>query len=166
MRSLFTSFAALIVSALVLVSSTSRAGFDSSYGQNGGWNPGQASQGQVPEGQRAIVEAQERGQGLSFVEVRDVVIVRVLPDDNQGSRHQKWIVQLANGRTVLAVYNMDICDRIPLVVGSTVSMGGQYIWDRNGGLIHWLHEDPRHNRPDGYVDLNGARYGKVTHPDR
>lgn len=115
----------------------------------------------IPEGQQEIIAAQERGKGLNFVEVQDAEVIRILPDDTQGRRHQKWMVQLANGSNLLAVYNSDMSERIPLKEGDVVSMGGQYIWDRGGGLIHWLHEDPRNRRPDGYVELNGVRYGVV-----
>ena len=113
-------------------------------------------------GQQAIISAQDSGQGLSFVEVKNVQVIKILPDDTTGSQHQKWIVSLANGRSLLCVYNMDITSRIPIKVGDVVSMGGQYIYTRAGGLIHWLHADPRGERPNGYVDLNGTRYGAAT----
>lgn len=122
----------------------------------------QGKEGQYPEGQRELIAAQQAGQGLQYVEVKGVQVIQVLPDDTQGLRHQKWIVQLANGTQLLSVYNISICERVPVRVGDTVAMGGQYIWDKGGGLIHWIHEDPRHNRPDGYVEINGVRYGRVN----
>lgn len=115
----------------------------------------------IPPGQRDIIAAQAAGRGVNYLEVHDVQVSRLLPDDMQGRRHQKWIVRLANGASLLAVYNSDMGDRVPLKVGDTVSMGGQYIWDKGGGLIHWLHEDPKHRRPDGWVEVNGVRYGQV-----
>lgn len=114
----------------------------------------------VPEGQRDIANAQQRGKGVNYLEVQDAVVSKLLPDDTQGRPHQKWVVSLANGRSLLSVYNADMGERIPLKVGDTVSMGGQYIWDRSGGLIHWLHHDPKGRRPDGWVELNGVVYGK------
>lgn len=112
-----------------------------------------------PAGQQELIAAQESNRGVNFVEVKDVKVVRLLKDDLFGSKHQKWVVQLANGREVAAVYNIDVTPRIPLKVGDLISMGGQYIYDRGGGLIHWLHEDRRARRPNGYVELNGVRYG-------
>lgn len=114
----------------------------------------------VPEGQRDVADAQQRGKGVNYLEVHGAVVSKILPDDTQGRPHQKWVVALANGRTLLSVYNSDMGERIPLKVGDTVSMGGQYIWDRSGGLIHWLHHDPKGRRPDGWVELNGVVYGK------
>ena len=112
-----------------------------------------------PAGQKELIAAQESNRGVNFIEVKDVKVVRLLKDDLFGSKHQKWVVQLANGREVAAVYNIDVTPRIPLKVGDLVSMGGQYIYDHGGGLIHWLHEDRRARRPNGYVELNGVRYG-------
>jgi hypothetical protein len=116
----------------------------------------------IPEGQRELIDAQQSGRGLDYVEVREVTVTQVLPDDLKGSKHQKWIVQLANGRSLLSVYNISICERVPVKVGDVVSMAGQYIWDKGGGLIHWIHQDPRGSRKDGYVEVGGNRYGRVT----
>lgn len=120
----------------------------------------------LPAGQQALADAQASGQGVNFIEVTDVTVVRTLPDDTQGLQHQKWVVALDNGSQVLVVYNIDICDRVPVQIGQKQSIGGQYIWDRGGGLLHWVHADPRQKRPDGYVDVDGVRYGAVTHPNR
>ena len=61
-----------------------------------------------------------------------------------------------------AVYNSDMenCDRVPLKVGDMVSMGGQFIYTNEGPMLHWLHYDPRGNRPDGFVEVNGRFYCK------
>ena len=141
-----------ILSALLLVASLSSA--TSLFSTN--------AFADAPAGQEQIIEAQESGRGLSFVEVKNVQVVQVLPDEVSANQHQKWMVKLANGRTLLCVYNIDITQRVPIQVGDTVSMGGQYIFTHAGGLIHWLHADPRAERPNGYVDLNGTRYGAVT----
>lgn len=114
----------------------------------------------VPEGQKALIDAQNSGRGLNFVEVQSTVVSELLPDDVTGRPHQKWVVTLANNRKLMAVYNSDMGDRIPLKVGEVVSMAGQYIWDRSGGLIHWLHKDPRGRRPDGWVEVGGVKYGQ------
>ncbi len=119
----------------------------------------EAARVQYPAGQTELISAQEANRGANFIEVSGVKVVRLLKDDLTGSKHQKWVVQLANGREVAAVYNIDVTPRIPLRVGDVVSMGGQYIYDRGGGLLHWLHEDGRRRRPNGYVELNGVRYG-------
>src|SRR5262245_28621981 len=39
-------------------------------------------------------------------------VTRILPDDLDGSRHQRFIVRLASGQTVLIVHNIDLAPRI------------------------------------------------------
>ena len=51
--------------------------------------------------------------------------VRVLPDDADGSRHQRFIVQLASGQTLLITHNIDVAPRIAgLKVGDSVGFNG------------------------------------------
>ena len=107
-----------------------------------------------------IIRAMNARKGLDFVEGGGMVVTRILPDDNSGLKHQKWFVRLSDGREIQAVYNSDMCPRVPIQVGDTVSMGGMFLWLGHNGMIHWLHHDPRGNRPDGYVELNGTFYCK------
>lgn len=105
-----------------------------------------------------IVKAVEKRRRVDFVEGRGMVVTKLLPDDRNGLEHQKWMVRLSNGTSMQAVYNLDMCERVPLKVGDVVSMGGQFVWTNQGALLHWLHYDPRQNRPDGYVEVNGKVY--------
>lgn len=86
-------------------------------------------------------------------------VIRILADDNEGSRHQRFIVELESGRTLLIAHNIDLAPRITaLRVGDTVSVYGQYEWNPQGGVIHWTHRDPRGNHVHGWIDHRGRRY--------
>ena len=111
------------------------------------------------DGQALVESAIQKRRGINFVTVMNVIVVQLLPDDNQGLRHQKFVVRLNNGVTITAVYNTDMGPYVPVVIGSVVSLAGQFISTGNGGLIHWLHHDPQGSRPDGWVLFNGTRDG-------
>ena len=86
-------------------------------------------------------------------------VIRVLEDDLDGSRHQRFIVQLASGQTLLITHNIDIAPRITgLKVGDSVSFNGEYVWNEKGGVIHWTHHDPQGRHVAGWVIHDGKTY--------
>ena len=86
-------------------------------------------------------------------------VTRVLSDDNDGSRHQRFIVEVSPGRTVLIAHNIDLAPRVQSIrAGDTVSFHGEYEWNDRGGVIHWTHHDPRGSHPGGWIEHNGRRY--------
>ena len=86
-------------------------------------------------------------------------VVRVLPDDRKGNRHQRFVIRLETGATVMADYNIDIAPRIaPLEVGDSVVLRGRYVWNAQGGLMHWLHHDPSGAPGGGWVKVRGKIY--------
>lgn len=93
---------------------------------------------------------QVRGEGA---------VVRVLADDNQGSRHQRFIVRLDAERTILIAHNIDLAPRVPgLSEGDSVSFYGQFEVNDRGGVIHWTHKDPQGRHADGWLEHAGTRY--------
>jgi hypothetical protein len=87
------------------------------------------------------------------------VVRRVLPDDNDGSRHQRFVVGLSSGQTLLIAHNIDLAPRIVgLHEGDNVSFSGEYEWNASGGEIHWTHHDPGKRHPPGWIKHNGQVY--------
>jgi hypothetical protein len=86
-------------------------------------------------------------------------VASVLPDDLNGSRHQRFIIQLASGQTLLIAHNIDIAPRIEeLAVGDRVRFNGEYVWNAKGGVVHWTHHDPQGGHIAGWVIHNGKTY--------
>ena len=86
-------------------------------------------------------------------------VIKVLADDSAGERHQRFIVQLKNGQTLLIAHNIDIAPRIEnIAVGDEVSFYGEYAWNDKGGVVHWTHHDPARRKPGGWIEHQGLRY--------
>jgi hypothetical protein len=86
-------------------------------------------------------------------------VERILPDDVKGSRHQRFIVRLQSGQTLLMAHNIDIAPRIDdLRTGDIISFRGEYEWNDKGGLVHWTHRDPGGRLPGGWIERRGVRY--------
>ena len=80
------------------------------------------------------------------------VVVRILPDDIEGSQHQKFILELSTGQTLLISHNIDLAPRInSLQEGDIVSFFGEYVWNSQGGLVHWTHHDPDDQHKNGWL---------------
>lgn len=86
-------------------------------------------------------------------------VIRLLPDDNKGSRHQKFILKLKSKQTLLVAHNIDLAPRIDkLSVGDRIEFFGEYEWNSKGGVIHWTHKDPNNRHPHGWLKHQGIVY--------
>jgi hypothetical protein len=86
-------------------------------------------------------------------------VIRLLPDDNEGSRHQKFIIRVSSGRTLLIAHNIDLAPRINSIrEGDTIEYFGEYEWNSKGGVIHWTHNDPNGRHEDGWLKHKGRIY--------
>lgn len=85
-------------------------------------------------------------------------VARLLSDDNEGSRHQRFILALNSGHTVLVSHNIDLAERVPVHRDAHLKLHGRYEWNERGGVIHWTHRDPEGSMPGGWIRYQGAVY--------
>lgn len=105
-----------------------------------------------------LIEVNNQQKRVRFVEAKNLKVIQLLADDTHGLEHQKFVVQMSNSRKITVVYNLDMCEKVPVQVGDTVSVGGEYIpTGKASGIVHWTHFDPKKNRQDGYVAI-GDRF--------
>lgn len=105
-----------------------------------------------------LADAYESRRNSLQVEGRGMVS-RLLADDNNGSRHQRFILRLGSGQTLLVAHNIDLAPRIDgLEVGDEVAFFGEYEWSDRGGVIHWTHHDPDGSHVGGWLRHDGRTF--------
>jgi cold shock CspA family protein len=106
----------------------------------------------------SLQEAYHRRQSDLQVQGEGVV-TRILADDLDGSRHQRFILRLETGQTVLVAHNIDLAPRIGgLRTGDSVAFYGEYEWNPQGGVIHWTHRDPAGRHTAGWLKHDGELF--------
>ena len=138
--------AAIVVCALIGTACVSAV---QSSRQNGFFAAGDDSQiGRAFKNRTSNVQVEGEG-----------VVTRLLADDLDGSRHQRFIVTLASDQTVLIAHNIDLAPRIDgLQTGDSVRFYGEYVWNEKGGMVHWTHHDPEGRHVAGWLKHNGRTY--------
>ena len=138
------------ISAVVLCALiwTARGGAVQSPGQNGGTAGDDSQIGRAFKNRTSNVQVEGEG-----------VVTRILADDLAGSRHQRFVLRLASGQTVLIAHNIDLAPRVAgLQEGDSVRFYGEYVWNAEGGKVHWTHHDPEGRHVAGWLKHNGRTY--------
>lgn len=79
-------------------------------------------------------------------------VIKMLADDLEGDRHQRFILELASGQTLLMVHNIDLASKISnLSINDSIDFFGEYEWNDKGGVIHWTHDDPAGIHENGWL---------------
>lgn len=85
-------------------------------------------------------------------------VVTLLPDSRGGADgpHERFDVDVA-GVVVEIDHNLDLAPRVPVQIGSTLTIHGQFEPDPGHPVIHYTHHATgRHE--GGWIDLAGQRY--------
>lgn len=134
----------------------------------------EGGQSALPNGEQALsrtpapqaTHAVEDELARAFAQQRSDVIVsgrgtvsRVLADDRDGDRHQRFILRLASGQTLLVAHNIDLAPRVAaLDEGDAIAFKGEYEWNEQGGVLHWTHRDPAGRHVAGWLQHKGVTY--------
>ena len=86
------------------------------------------------------------------------IVCRLLADDNEGSRHQRFILDRRNGQSLLIAHNIGIAERLQVGMSDRVKFRGIYEWNELGGLVHWTHHDPTGIEDGGYIEFRRRRH--------
>ncbi len=97
---------------------------------------------------------------ISDLQVEGSGVVKVvLRDDTRGTKHQRIIVDLPSGQSILLAHNIDLAPRVEnLNRGDVIAFFGEYEWNDKGGVIHWTHHDPRNKHIAGWIKHKGRLY--------
>lgn len=120
-----------------------------------------AAPAQAAASQKLVADLMRAKRSEVIVTLRARVL-KVLPDDNDGSRHQKVLLSITTRNsphdTVLIAHNIDLAPRVPVHEGDELIVHGQYEYNDRGGVIHWTHHDPGKRREGGWIEHAGQRY--------
>lgn len=144
---LFVAFAPLL---LVALAGCAAEGSDvaGQGGTGGAGVGGDAALARAFDAQASDLEVEGRG-----------TVVRVLADDDEGARHQRFILRLDSGQTLLIAHNTDVAPRVEgLAAGDVVAFRGVYEWSAEGGTVHWTHRDPGGVHAAGWLRRDGRVY--------
>jgi len=85
-------------------------------------------------------------------------VVELLGDGNgTDGPHQRFRVDLGSGVVVEVDHNLSLAPRVPVAVGDTVTMHGEFAPDPGHPVIHYTHHATgRHE--GGWIMLNGQTY--------
>ena len=83
------------------------------------------------------------------------IVVRLLGDERdkmwRQARHQRFVVELGGGQTLLISHNLDLAGPVPAGIGDRLRFRGVYEWNDRGGLLHWTHRDPLGRADGGWI---------------
>ncbi len=87
-----------------------------------------------------------------------LTVVKLLRDDDDPPRHQRFIAETPDGHEVMVAHNIDLSDRVPAKEGDAIEVRGEYVWTDQGGKVHFTHKPQYGKFQGGWIDHRGTRY--------
>lgn len=127
--------------------------------ENGHYSLGKAAEARVKKSSEQVLAEAFKTHRSDFQAQVQAKVIKVLPDDNNGSRHQRLIVKLSSGQTLMVAHNIDLASRVDdLQEGDDIELYGEYEWSEKGGALHWTHRDPARRHVSGWIKHAGKLY--------
>jgi len=127
--------------------------------ESGHYSPLHSAEARAKQSDEQILAEAFKTHRSNFQAQVQAKVIKVLPDDNAGSRHQRFLVALASGLTLLVAHNIDLAEPVAgLKIGDEVELYGEYEWNDKGGVLHWTHRDPSRRHVDGWLKYDGKLY--------
>jgi Protein of unknown function (DUF3465) len=109
------------------------------------------------KGQEQVISAQA-AHAIKVEVTVTAPVKKLLEEDDKGLPHQKFLLGLVNGSTILIAHDIAMANRVPVRAGDIVKIHGEYIWNSRGGLIHWTHHTDTPYHEGGWIEFQGVRY--------
>lgn len=84
-------------------------------------------------------------------------VTKILEDDMGDTPHQRFVVTIHSGHTVLVAHNLARAYRTPAKVGDRVEIHGTYVWNKYGGILHNTHHSDQGEHEDGWINFVGKK---------
>ncbi|MCA1778196.1 MAG: DUF3465 domain-containing protein [Xanthomonadaceae bacterium] len=85
-------------------------------------------------------------------------VSQILGDEGIGGPHQRFVLRLNEGVTIIVRHSLQASERVPVERGDSVRFHGRYDWEASGGIISLTHSDPEQPGGGGWVEHKGVRY--------
>ena len=105
---------------------------------------------------QALIADLHRGRAAE-VTVQGPVVGLLSDGNGPDGPHQRFRVDLGQSVVVEVDHNLTLAPRVPIAVGSTVIVHGQFEPDPGRPVIHYTHH-PTGAHEGGWIQLNGHRY--------
>ena len=84
-------------------------------------------------------------------------VIKILEDGHKGTHHQRFIIRIPSGRSVLIAHNIEQAYQVKIKINDEVETKGNYVWSKYEGLLHNTHHANRGEHDDGYINFVGKK---------
>lgn len=98
-------------------------------------------------------------------------VTKILTDDTGDTPHQRFIVEVHSGHTILIAHNLQRAYRVPINLSDRIEVHGSYVWNKYGGILHNTHHYAGEcvgskctPHEDGWINYAGQKIETLSSP--